>query len=734
MPFVDDELPISDLISPVLESSLDSAGNESVIGAQRMDLNVSRDFNDIFRYQPGISVPQSVGRFGNTSINIRGLEGNRVLMVVDGVRMPDAFQQGPTQLGRDILDVSLLKQVSIVRGPGALIYGEGALAGAIAFQTKDALDFLSIFGQDTYAGFKGGHFTADRSWAETAIFAKRIGRWEGLLAYTLRDGNDLESRGEFPTDYQEYKSDYILSKITFNHDAYHRTTGVFEWQDNEIFTDLKRTNTPAPGPATITAAPPPILNVPFPGFTIARRTSALANDGTDRKRYSLIHDFVDEDNAFVQTARMSVFYQDYSISDGRRQLFTDSLGGAFGRPNDLLINSERNFFDQSMLGGFAIFNHRYESEIATHDWLWGADFLVTNTVRLREGAVFRPSTGGVLNANFIGETTPSKILPDITTTRAGAYLQDQITFNNGWRVGGGVRVQYYNLDVDLDDLFDDTFGTPGNLNEWSATPVVSLTTPLGERLSSVAQYARGYRAPPIEDAGVGFKNPAFQYVILPNPNLGSETSDSYSLGLVWRGEAAAGYVNGYYNRYDGFIETVVLNSPPPPGFSQVFQQQNLQAQIYGCEFSGEILLSGETINGAWTGWSLFGNFAYSVGDNLTNNIPLDSIPPFSSIAGLRYIGPDGQYGFELIETMVANKTRVSGTVANQFLSPGYATTDLLAYYNLREGARLNIGLFNLFNQEYYPWLNLRGVTNTQVDRTRFAAAGTNFSINLVLQH
>ncbi len=62
------------------------------------------DVKDIVRFEPGVSVranpsrfsaaSSSLGRDGNSGFNVRGLEGNRVLIQIDGIRMPDDFALG----------------------------------------------------------------------------------------------------------------------------------------------------------------------------------------------------------------------------------------------------------------------------------------------------------------------------------------------------------------------------------------------------------------------------------------------------------------------------------------------------------------------------------------------------------------------------------------------------------------------------------------------------------------
>lgn len=76
----------------------------TVITSKEIDDNMAADVKDIVRFEPGVSVranpsrfsaaSSSLGRDGNSGFNVRGLEGNRVLIQIDGIRMPDDFALG----------------------------------------------------------------------------------------------------------------------------------------------------------------------------------------------------------------------------------------------------------------------------------------------------------------------------------------------------------------------------------------------------------------------------------------------------------------------------------------------------------------------------------------------------------------------------------------------------------------------------------------------------------------
>ena len=109
-----------------------------VVTRERMDDLLVRDLKDLFRYEPGITVTDSFGRFGIGDIRIRGLGGNRVRIQTDGIVVSDAFSIGSfSNANRNFVDLDTLKRVEVVRGPTSSLYGSDALGGTVSFITKD---------------------------------------------------------------------------------------------------------------------------------------------------------------------------------------------------------------------------------------------------------------------------------------------------------------------------------------------------------------------------------------------------------------------------------------------------------------------------------------------------------------------------------------------------------------------------------------------------------------------
>lgn len=89
---------------------------------------------DLLASVPGIKVQKS--QFGGGSPVLRGMESNRVLLVVDGVRMNNAIYRKGHLQNSITISPSLLERTEIVFGPSSVLYGSDALGGVIHYYTK----------------------------------------------------------------------------------------------------------------------------------------------------------------------------------------------------------------------------------------------------------------------------------------------------------------------------------------------------------------------------------------------------------------------------------------------------------------------------------------------------------------------------------------------------------------------------------------------------------------------
>ena len=126
-----------------------------------------------------------------------------------------------------------------------------------------------------------------------------------------------------------------------------------------------------------------------------------------------------------------------------------------------------------------------------------------------------------------------------------------------------------------------------------------------------------------------------------------------------------------------------------------------------------------------------GALAYANGRNLTQNLPIESVDPFTATASVRYSSPEN-WMLEARLRAVAGKTDVvevsPGVPA---VKPGaYATVDLLGAYQLSPNVTVRAGVFNLFNARYFNSIDVRGVAFNNPNLELYRAPGRSASVSV----
>lgn len=107
----------------------------SVIREKNLANNPSQTAADILMETGNIAIQKT--QAGGGSPILRGFEANKILLVVDGVRMNNAIYRSGHLQNAITIDHAILERTEIIFGPSSLIYGSDALGGVIHYYTKD---------------------------------------------------------------------------------------------------------------------------------------------------------------------------------------------------------------------------------------------------------------------------------------------------------------------------------------------------------------------------------------------------------------------------------------------------------------------------------------------------------------------------------------------------------------------------------------------------------------------
>ena len=125
----------------------------TVISQAEIANSQARTLPDLLRESAGVSVVQSGGPGGQTSVFTRGLNSNQTLFMIDGVRVNSPVF-GTAMLAN--LTPNQVERIEIVRGPQSTLYGADALGGVVNIITHKGTGPLT--GSATLEGGSYGTF------------------------------------------------------------------------------------------------------------------------------------------------------------------------------------------------------------------------------------------------------------------------------------------------------------------------------------------------------------------------------------------------------------------------------------------------------------------------------------------------------------------------------------------------------------------------------------------------
>ncbi|NIF74581.1 TonB-dependent hemoglobin/transferrin/lactoferrin family receptor [Burkholderia sp. Ap-962] len=703
-----------------------TAASVSVITSDDIDDNNARDIKDALKYEPGVEVrrqayrPNGItgvsGRAGNEGINIRGLEGNRVLMLEDGMPLPQSFAFGSGAAGRgDYLNTDLYERIEVLRGPTSVLYGSDGLTGAVNFVTKDPKALLAIYRKPTYFSLKGGYDSTDRSWGSTATAAFGGERVQGMLVLSGRHGHETDNQGEVgglganrsKPDPLTYNNRNALGKIVFRLSSEDTLKLTAETLDNTNSSD---------GLSQLGGA------YQWGGRSSRDYTANRYVTGNDvqSNRVKLDYDHRDDSNPYFQQLHASVYYRNAQTHQ------TLDIGG-LSATGAAASRSRVNDYRDNILGGNLVADSRFATGAWRHQLTYGFDVSVSHY-----------STSSSAAGEWVpgGDGYP-EVFPKTTQTNFGAYLQDEARWDR-LSIVPGVRFDWFRMTPHADATYNTAAATSTKpttgLTDNAVSPRLALLYEVTPALVPYVQYARGFRAPSAYQVN-SYYNPAGSYGLfyqqVGNPNLRPETSNTFELGTRGKFGVGAGHVNyslaGFAGRYNDFIDTkVVGGNVRSPNDPYTVQYVNFsKASIRGLEAKADWLVNDSL--------EVKGGLAWIRGTETKDGVTtgLDTVPPLAVVLGLRYTGGERWFaGVDL--TYNSRKSKSDMSDPSFYSTPSFTIVDLHAGYRFSRHVSLTAGINNLFDLKYWVWNDVRGLKDSDGAATIAAltAPGRNFNVGM----
>ena len=682
----------------------DYAGSVDVIDKDDYDKSPSVDIRNLLKNVPGVTTRKTTrsgvrGTPGISDVNIRGLDGDRILFLIDGIRLPDRYEYGGYyNLGQaDYVDFSFLKSIEIIKGSISSLYGSDALGGLISYRTLEPYDILKK-GSNFNVEIPFNYFTEDNGRAfSNKIAVKLSENLSALFIYSneVSGATKTAAPSKYIDDVENYGDNALLNLQYDIND---------ESSLNITLEDINRSSRIDSSSA----------NLQGMSSTFSNYQKLISNTLTDRTRISAKYSY-DSNNelSFIQSVASTFYWQDAQVNDDFRRVV-----GSF----DQMREEDKIYSLTNTLIGL---NSDFSSDIILFDTVHtlGYGFDVSENDGSRTRQTKNLSTG---------VTEIVKDTPDTKTLRARLYLQDQFSLGD-FDFTAGVGYDYYALNADNGLIYNpnqEDYILASDQSYQVVSPKFTVSYQPTDESSLYARYSQGFRPPVWYELSSSFANPSFGYITLSNPDLKPETSHDFEIGYKLNGDNYATTFATFYNRYSDFMaafaQSGLYTIPGDTRELNAYQTQNVSdVEIYGVEFAGIYYF-----NSQQDGFYVGNVFAWSEGNNLTDAIPLETIVPVTNRLSFGYQGLEDRW-LVSIGMVYTGRPRLSNDYqeARPYYIPSTSLIfDFEAYWNISDSVSLNASINNLTNETYFNFQDVRGRDNSNGDILRFSQPERNFQI------
>lgn len=633
-------------------------------------------------------------QLGGGSPMIRGFATNRVLLVVDGVRMNNAIYRSGNLQNVISIDPLSIETAEVIFGPGSLTYGSDAIGGVMDFHSleprlapgeKMLVKGSALARYSTANREHTLHADVNIGWQKWALLSS--------VSYSQFDDLKMGKHGPAPT---YVRPEYVVREnnadvIVPNRDPLiQRFSGYDQWN----FLHKVRFK------------PSEHLNLQY-SFTYAGTGDAPRYDrltqyrngnlrfaewnyGPMLWRMHSLQVLYNKKSPFYDEVRLVTGYQDYKESRVDRQR------------NNVNRNTQTETVDAISV------NIDVNKKLGKGQVFYGLEY-VYNKVG-STGITTQINTG--LSNPFVSR------YPDGSRWRtAGIYGSYKINIVPKLTLTAGLRYNYNTLGALFDTSFVKFPYGKADLKDGAVTGSTGLVYRASDGWQLKGNISSGYRMPNVDDIGKLFESSPGN-ITVPNPGLTAEYAWNFEVGVVKKvGKKFSLELNGFYTVLDDAIvrRPFTFNGQDSIDFdgtpSRVEALQNIaRASVWGVQASLEIFFTEHLSFQTHANW-IAGKETDDVNDV---QVPLRHSSPFYGSSCLRYKKNkltvegsaiyNGAIRSEDLAPSEREKTNIYAIDGNgRPWSPGWYTLNLKASYQLARNLLVTTGWENMTDQRYRPY-------------------------------
>ena len=697
--------------------------------------------HDLVRYTTDVGISDNGRR--TKGFSMRGVEGNRVGISVDGVNLPDSEENslyaryGNFNSSRLAIDPELVQGIDIMRGSDSFNSGSGSLGGSVNYRTLGADDI--VFPENNWGVLlKNSYASKSREWTHTAGVGYKDEKFDMALLYSYRDGHEMKSNGTGEAirgrergvpDPATHKNRSYLAKLGYFITPSHKVSLSFNAQRDNNWVDEE-------------------------SYSLTQSSWREVRDFGKRYNSNLAYEYFPENNRLLSYIKADIDLQQTDIGSentkGDQQY--DFSVPYWPKPlkpernaNEIQTTNMKNKFKRASL----------RADSMPWEILWGThQFTVRTSVSQKD---FENENNKTF---YTGERTEESIQHPVRTRSFMAQLQDNVIWNEIFSSQLGVRYDWDQLvPQDLKATCRACSAKPASNTFQSVSGSLGLDAQVNETWKVGYNISTGYRVPTASEMYFSFEHPQGNW--FPNPKLKAEQALNNSIHIQAEHSVGTYNLNVYHSRYKNFLteQESIFEKINPYYFEdsrsgELFyttiaqQAVNIdRATVSGVELTTKTNLD-QVVSFIPEGWKFLANLGYSKGRLKGTEASMLSIQPIKVILGFGYEDPEDRWGLNARMTYLGAKKAKDAQVIDYssrrykeiktypYLNGSATLFDVYGFYKINKHVILRAGIYNILNRKYHTWDVLRGInqfsTTDAVDPQRkglerFYAPGRNFA-------
>jgi outer membrane receptor protein involved in Fe transport len=507
-------------------SLFDSPTAASITTRQQLAEKQSPDMFHALQNEVGVMMQRTAA--GQASPFVRGLTGQQVLILVDGIRLNNSFfRRGPNQYFNTI-DPGMIDRIEVVRGQGSVLWGSDAIGGVINLVTRGP---NTHFGRN-HSDYFSTEFHETFNTSDSSSFSRMnvegwLGRGGVFGGGSYGNVNDLDTGFDFGrqpgTSYLQYSGDvkfrYLLT------DDQMLTVALQHFEQS----DVPRSDR-------------------FPGFPGDRNSSNSFGDAR-----------------FFDPQQRDLTYVRYEALNAINGIDALTATASYHRQRETQTRGIPTVRSQ-------------ETDVES---------VGVNLVAVQDFDDLGKLSSGVdwyhddVDSAF-GGTASGPIVPDDAYyTRLGVFLNWDVPLTE--RLNATVGVRYENIETAGTPLIGSTLVSINpNYQDWVSQ--VGLVYELNPCLHLVGSISEGFRAPNLDDLMANNPNVLQSGQSIPSLGLTPERSINYEIGIKTNAERLRTQAFVYWLD----IEDNIVSITAAPN---TFASANQDSSVQGVELDGEYLLN-----------------------------------------------------------------------------------------------------------------------------------------------